>query len=417
LVNIGKEIRASLPEGILSLVQTAGDLAARREQRLFLVGGVVRDIFLKRPNLDLDLVLEGDAPSLARELARVAGGNVVVHARFGTATFKKDEISLDIVTARSETYSRPGALPAVKPGTIEDDLFRRDFTINAMAARLEPARFGELVDPYGGKTDLERRLVRVLHRQSFRDDPTRIWRAIRYEQRLGFRLEGETEQLLRRDVAVLGSISGDRLRHELERILEEERPERMIRRADELGALQQLLPSLQGDEWLTRRFQEARKASDLKEIEQSTYLALMAWRLKDEEIEAFIERLRFNSRVARVLCDIAEVKRTLSALEARRMKPSSVCRLLETHQQQTLIAASVAADSELVRRRLKRYLSELRFLYPILTAEDLKRMGVPQGKKLGALLRALKEAKLDGAVRTVEQELKFVEKWLSDNKG
>jgi tRNA nucleotidyltransferase (CCA-adding enzyme) len=416
LANFGKEIRASLPSEILSLVQAAGRLATERGQRLYLVGGVVRDIFLKRPNLDLDLVLEGDAPSLARELAKVSNGKVVTHTRFGTATFKKDEISLDIVTARSETYARPGALPTVKPGKIEDDLFRRDFTINAMAARLEPSRFGELVDPYRGKHDLDRRLVRILHKNSFRDDPTRIWRAIRYEQRLDFTLEQETEKLLRRDIALMGRVSGDRLRHELERILEGERPEKALRRAAELGALQQLLPSLEGNGWLARRFQEARKINALEKTESAVYLALLAWRSSNTDIEAFLERLRFGSEVSRVLWDIPRVKQTLSALAVEGIKPSAICRLLEHHRQQAIIAASLAADSAIVKRRLKRYLANLRFVSSNLSGEDLKSMGVPQGKKLGALLRSLKEAKLDGIVKTREQEEKLVRKWLREGK-
>ena len=417
MVNIGKEIKTSLPAEVRSLVRAAGKLAYERGQKLYLVGGVVRDVFLKRHNFDLDLVLEGDAPSLARELAKTSGGKVVTHARFGTATFRKDEFSLDIVTARSETYARPGALPAVKPGKIEDDLFRRDFTINAMAASLEPARFGELVDPYGGKADLERGLIKILHKDSFRDDPTRVWRAIRYEQRLDFKLEQETERLLRRDAALMGRVSGDRLRHELERILEEERPEKAIRRAAELGALQQLLHALEGNGWLARRFQQARKINAPEKTGSTVYLALLAWRLNNEEIEAFLERLRFGSEASRVLRDIPGVKQTLSALAVERIKPGAICRLLEPHRQQTIVAASLAADSALVRRRLKRYLSSLRFVTPSLSGEDLKSMGVPQGKKLGTLLRSLKEAKLDGIAKTREQEEKLVRRWLSEGKS
>ena len=416
MVNIGREIKASLPREMLSLVQAAGRLAAERGQKMYLVGGVVRDIFLKRPNLDLDMVVEGDAPSLARELAKTRGGKVVTHARFGTATFKKAKISLDLITSRSETYSRPGALPTVKPGTIGDDLFRRDFTINAMAASLEPARFGELVDPYGGKGDLDRRLIRVLHKDSFRDDPTRIWRAIRYEQRVDFRLEQETERFVRRDVALMGRVSGDRLRHELERILEEEQPEKAIGRAAELGALQQLIPSSEDNGWLARRFQETRKMSAPKKTESAVYLALLVWRLSNADIEAFIERLRFGSEASRVLRDIPKIKQTLSALTVQRIKPSAICRLLEPHRQQTIFAASLAADSALVGRRLTRYLADLRFVSPDLSGEDLKSMGVPQGKKLGALLRSLKEDKLDGKVKTREQEEKLVKKWLSEGK-
>ena len=147
MINIGKSIEAYLPPEILALVRAAGEIGAANGQRVYLVGGSVRDLLLKRPHLDIDLVVEGDALPLARQLAKGRGGKLVTHPRFGTATFSQGAFSLDLVTARSETYAEPAALPTVKPGNIQEDLFRRDFSINAMAASLEPARFGHLVDP------------------------------------------------------------------------------------------------------------------------------------------------------------------------------------------------------------------------------------------------------------------------------
>src|SRR4030042_941137 len=191
-------------------------------------------------------------------------------------------------------------------------------------------------------------------------------------------------------------------------MLEEERPEKAIRRAAELGALQQLLPPIEGNRWLARRFQQARKSRDQNKPDSGIYLALMVWRLESDNIEAFIERLRFGSEVSRVLRDITKIKQSLSALAVQRINPSAICRLLEPHRQQATVAASLATDSAPVRGRLQRYLSELRLVSPILTGEDLKKMGVPQGKKLGALLRSLKEAKLDGAVKTRDEEKELV---------
>ncbi|MFQ5925400.1 MAG: poly(A) polymerase, partial [Dehalococcoidia bacterium] len=172
-----------LPQELLSFLRLAGEVARTQGQKLYLVGGAVRDLILGRPNLDFDLVVEGDAPRLARQLARSSGEKVVVHRQFGTAKFHRGDLSIDLVTARSETYARPGALPKVEPGEIGDDLFRRDFSINAMAIALSPPSFGELVDPYRGRIDLEHRLIRILHQRSFIDDATRILRALRYEQR------------------------------------------------------------------------------------------------------------------------------------------------------------------------------------------------------------------------------------------
>ena len=416
MINIGKSIEAYLPPEILALVRAAGEIGAANGQRVYLVGGSVRDLLLKRPHLDIDLVVEGDALPLARQLAKGRGGKLVTHPHFGTATFSQRAFSLDLVTARSETYAEPAALPTVKPGNIQEDLFRRDFSINAMAASLEPARFGHLVDPYGGKSDLDRHLVRVLHQRSFKDDPTRVWRAIRYEQRLGFRLEFDTASLLRRDAALMERVSGDRLRHELERILKDDCPEKVFYRAERLGVLRQLHPALEGDGWLGEHFDMAREASGSSKPDMKLYLALLVWRLNDDALKAFMERLKFGGEVAQVVRNVPGVKKALSALAAPERTPSSVYYILERHHFQTILAAALVTDSALVRQRLELYLSSLRFVETSLSGNDLKKMGVAPGKKMGVLLRALKEARLNGEVTTREEEGKLVRRWLAKGK-
>ncbi|GAI51444.1 unnamed protein product, partial [marine sediment metagenome] len=214
--NLSSQLEEYLPQQILKLVKDAGEKASKLGQELYLVGGAVRDLFLGRANFDLDLVVEGDAIKLAQELAKDGQAKLTVHPRFGTAKLSYTDFSLDLATARRETYSQPGALPTVQPGSLTDDLRRRDFSINAMALCLTPDRFGELVDLYHSKDDLDNGLIRILHPRSFIDDATRILRGLRYEQRLGFKLEPKTAELLRRDAAMLDTISGDRIRHELE---------------------------------------------------------------------------------------------------------------------------------------------------------------------------------------------------------
>ncbi|MEE8469814.1 MAG: hypothetical protein V3S51_00615, partial [Dehalococcoidia bacterium] len=246
--------------------------------------------------------------------------------------------------------------------------------------------------------------------------PTRIWRALRYEQRLGFKLEPATEELLRRDVGMICKVSGDRIRHELERILDEERPEIVIRRADELGVLQQLLPSLEGNSWLAKRFEGVREASPGSKVDRVLYLALLAWRLDDEHVSSLVDRLRFGRGEARVLRDIPGLRQILQTLEAQDLMRSDMCRLLQRHHPQAMRAAALAVESEVVRQRLELYLSTLRFVSPSLDGNDLKQMGVPSGKKLGWLLRALKDARLDGQVTTREQEQDMVRQWLVESK-
>ena len=398
------ELEKHFPVELVSLLRAAGDLAWSRGWNLYLVGGAVRDLFLARPNLDLDLVLEGDAIALARNLAEIRGGEVVAHPRFGTAKFRQQRISLDLATARSESYPKPGALPVVTPGTIGEDLFRRDFSINAMAIHLDPIHFGALLDPYGGRGDLDRGLIRVLHEKSFSDDPTRMLRALRYEQRLGFHLEPNTEQLLRRDAAVMDEVSGERLWHELELILNEQCPEKVLSRADELGVLQKLHPSLKGNGWLRNRFEQARKASAAAKPSPALYLALLAYRLSEEENEDLLARLRIRGEIAKVTRQTIKLKQVLSALTSPRLAPSAIYHLVQTYSPESISAAALASDSRLVRQRLKLYLTELHHIRPALSGDDLQAMGISPGRKLGQVLRALLDAKLDGKVQTREQE-------------
>jgi tRNA nucleotidyltransferase (CCA-adding enzyme) len=416
LINIGKNIEVYLPPEILALVKAAGEIAASKGQRAYFVGGVVRDLFLKRRNLDLDLVVEGDALPLARQLAKGRDGKLVTHPRFGTATLQYGAFSIDLVTARSETYAEPGALPTVKPGSIQDDLFRRDFSINAMAVSIDPARFGDLVDPYGGKSDLDRHLIRVLHQRSFKDDPTRVWRALRYEQRLGFRLEFDTTTQLQRDATIMERISGDRLRHELERILEEDYPEKVFYRAERLGVLRHLHLALMGNGWLGEHFDMAREVCGSSKPSKNLYLSLLVWRIDDEALENFIERLKFGGDAVRVLRDIPGLKQAIPALAASELTPSDVYHILERHRPETILTAALVTDYAIVKQRLELYLSCLRFVELSLNGDNLRRMGVPAGKKIGAMLRALKEAKLDGKVATREDEKKLVRSWLKKEK-
>ena len=196
ITNLSSQIEKQLPAELVTFIQRAGKTAISRGQGLYLVGGVVRDLLLGQTNLDLDLVVEGNALELAQQLVEITQGKIITHPRFNTAKLHWDKWSVDLTTARSETYTKPGALPTVTPGSINNDLSRRDFTINAMAIELNPSHYGELIDLYGGREDLEHKLIRILHEKSFTDDATRIWRGLRYEQRLDFQLEPTTLKLL-----------------------------------------------------------------------------------------------------------------------------------------------------------------------------------------------------------------------------
>ncbi len=405
--NFSSQLEKYLPPPVLALVKIGGQEAGTLGQELYIVGGVVRDLFLGRANFDFDLVVEGDAISLAKRLARDSQAKLTVHSLFGTAKLDYPGFSLDLATARSETYSKPGALPTVKPGSLKDDLIRRDFSINAMALHLNPQRFGELIDLHHSKDDLERHLIRVLHDKSFIDDATRILRAIRYEQRLSFKLETETEKLLRRDVAMLDTISGDRIRHELELILKEDEPERAIVRAKELGVLSQLHPALKGNGRLSKIFSQARQL-DIRVSLPILYLCLLVYNLNARENENFIVHLNFPKNSAEAMRQTVQLKAQLHKLTNPKLKASEIYRLLHGYSATAIQANVLASESLIASQNLLLYLNKLRYVKPLLNGEDLKKMGIPAGPKVGEILGALQKARLDGEVSTGKDEEKLV---------
>jgi tRNA nucleotidyltransferase (CCA-adding enzyme) len=410
--NLAGRVEEQLPAAVVSFIRKAGDLAQREQEMLYLVGGVVRDILLNRVNLDLDLVVEGDAINLAKRLADINRATIKTHPRFGTAKLQWHDRSIDVAMARAESYDTPGALPRVKPGTIEDDLARRDFTINAMAIELNPRHFGELLDPHSGKSDLNAGLIRVLHEKSFIDDATRIWRALRYEQRLDFHIEPKTLRLLKRDINKLSTISGTRIRRELERILEEELPEKVLRRADELGVLRILHPALKGDKWLSETFALAGERYD-PDPPPLLYLALLSYRLTEKDTEQLISYLKLPKSTTQVLHDTQAIKVMLQELAVPGLAPSRIYELLHGHSTISLIASALAVEATAAAENIALYLDILKNARPLLTGKDIMRLGVPEGPRVKEALLMLREAKLDGKIDTRKDEEEMVKEWLN----
>ena len=415
--NLATRIKEQLPKELIELLWLAGELAQKRSQKLYLVGGVVRDLLLGRENFDLDLVVEGDAIALARELAEGKQCKLTTHQRFGTAKLRWNGWSADITTARSETYAKACALPTVNPSTIRDDLFRRDFTINAMAVELNPGFYGQLLDLYGGLADLEKKLIKVLHDRSFVDDATRIWRAIRYEQRLNFQLEPLTLELVKRDVGYLKKVSGDRIRHELELIFEEENPEKALCRAGELGVLRQLHPKLKADGWLSAKCEQAHWWSSPGIPSFGLYLALLVYRTGPDGVEEIITLLRLRKSTTRTLRDTIDLKNSLGRLASTQITASQVYTLLIDYATEAVVANVIAGEMPPAVPHLTEFLEKLRYIRPALSGEDLKRLGVAQGPEIKDRLHRLLEARLEGEVLTKQHEEALVRNWLAGKDG
>jgi tRNA nucleotidyltransferase (CCA-adding enzyme) len=405
-VNFARQIEQYFPQQALELIKTISREANRSGQRAYLVGGAVRDMFLDYSNFDLDLVIEGNAVKLAQQIAKVSQANLIVHPRFGTAKLSYSKFTLDMTTVRSETYAKPGALPTVTPGTINDDLFRRDFSINAMAISLNRSDYGELIDPCQGKSDLESHLIRILYPKSFSDDATRIIRAIRYEQRLGFKLEPQTAQLLKKDIPALDAISGDRIRHELELILRETHPEYALRRLGQLGVLHRISPYLKGNGWVAEKFEAARLLNKPSQL-SSLYLCLLVYPLHERENEQLIQRLNPPAKLARELLDTLRLKNQLYLLDKPTIKHSEIFYLLHEYSPLAIQTNALASDSTAVYSNLDLFLTKLRYVKTTLNGEELKRRGISAGPELGEILQTLHRAKLDGKVKTRAEEEKL----------
>jgi tRNA nucleotidyltransferase (CCA-adding enzyme) len=265
-----------------------------------------------------------------------------------------------------------------------------------MAIRLNPRHYGELIDPYDGRQDIKKRLVRVLHDKSFTDDATRIWRALRYEQRLGFRIEPMTLKLIERDIDMLATISGDRIRHELELVLKEELPEKALHRAGELVVLVKLHPSLKGDDWLAETFAASREQCLPDEPNTQLYLALLCYRLTIDETDTLISYLRLPKATAQVLRDTLAIKSKIKELSMLGLAPSVIYDLLHGYGLTSFTTNLLGAGSETVAEHIELYLNVLRHVNPVLTGEDLKKLGVPKGPKIKEVLQLLREAILDG---------------------
>ncbi|MBI4299472.1 MAG: CCA tRNA nucleotidyltransferase [Chloroflexi bacterium] len=404
--NVSESLKKGLSPQVLALLKAAGAVAERAGLPLFLVGGTVRDLILGRALEDLDLVVEGDASLLASMMAKDMDGEVIAHSQFSTAKLKIGEMTLDLATARSETYRRPGVLPAVMPGTLLEDLARRDFSVNAIAASLSPGDWGTLYDPHGGIEDIQARLLRVLHDRSFQDDATRLLRAIRYEIRLGFSLEKDTEKLLRRDTRFLATIGGDRIRRELERSLNEDSAPEMLYRAEELGILTHIHPALTLDRERRIALERGKEIPDKER--PLFYLAVLAYALQIQEIPSLITRLKMPARWEKVVRDTVAVKDISPYLCRADLSASQLYDCLKDRSPSAVAANLSLSSSPNVQQRLSLYLNQLRFIKPLLGGRELIRMGVPQGPLVGKLLEELHAARLNGRVSNRDDEEEWV---------
>jgi len=406
-----EDLWARMTARMRGLCARIAEEAAALEQTAYLVGGSVRDLFLNARVVDLDVVVEGDAVALAGRLGSRLGGTVHGPSQFMTAAVDLPEGGrLDLATARQERYPEPTKLPVVAPATIADDLRRRDFAVNAIAVRLTPSGAGELVDPCGGRQDLAARLIRVLHDRSFIDDPTRIIRAVRYAERLGFALEAHTRALLGQalEAGGLEGVTGARVREEVVRLLAEPSPGATVRALVALGAAPAVFPGLRSQrralEWLAQA-PTALAALGVGEPAARSWPYLLGALVAHWDARAVVRRLELDGEASAIVGAIAEAAQgELPAEIAGRAGVADVHldEALGGVAPAALVAYWLRAGGE-GRRRLERYARWLRRQSADLDGHDLQEQGVAAGPALGVGLRAGRRAKLRGLDEPAEQ--------------
>jgi tRNA nucleotidyltransferase (CCA-adding enzyme) len=424
-----ERVHGAEEEARLWLLRTAGKLVEAQGQAVHAVGGFVRDLLLARAAArvpDLDLVVEGDGIAFGRRLAEETGGHLVVHAAFGTASLEGGMTPdgtrigrVDIATARRERYGRPGALPEVSPAAIDEDLGRRDFSVNAMSIALTPSAWGRLLDPFGGQRDLAARRLRVLHPLSFVEDPTRIFRGARYAARLGFKPDSGFMRALAlaSRAGEYPALSGQRLHAELDLVMEEADPWKILGLLLRWGALRVWDPGYRVTTRSRERLVAARSlaawARGAGVAVEASGLALVA--LLFDQARPTAERCLRRLAVAGIQgaqIDTAGARSLARRVGAKVLRrPSQVAEALRPARETTLLGAWLCG-SRRARGRIEWFLGQGRGARPLSSGDDVVAAGVPRGPQVAQVLGVLRDLRLDGRVKTKDDERAAVADWV-----
>lgn len=433
-------VTEALGAHLASIIAQIAQIAHERTINLYIVGGIVRDMMLKRPNDDIDFVTEISAIEFAEAIAEKFGGELSNFRPFGTAKWMPSAQSaqllgvpyealphhIDFATARNEFYQHPTALPSVYSGSIKLDLHRRDFTINTMAIQLSPqTHANRILDFYGGMNDLQNGVIRALHSLSFVDDPTRILRAVRFEQRLGFTIENRTTELIATHREMLRRITGERVRNELTLLLREESPERAILALHERGLLVAIhqdldFPSSANDDFITIRHTSTDnfcKTVDLfpqdilSTAPDSLYWLLWMKHIHLEKLANICERLLFGQKQINQFRMVSDVFHAPHILEDSHSTPSQIVTRLDGLSDWGLVALWVNG-SDVAKDRIGRYMTTWRHIQTTITGDTLQAMGIPTGRHYREILGKLREARLDGVTDTLQSEQALLDQLL-----
>jgi len=413
-----------LPQELKKVISLAETVSLESGMPAYLVGGFVRDMLLGVKNLDMDIVVEGDGILFAQKLMPRLKAKIIVHQRFGTAALSFGKLKVDIASARKEIYEHPGDLPIVSFSSLKDDLKRRDFTINAMAVGISKGQW-QLIDPFAGKNDLASGKIRVLHDLSFQDDPTRIFRAVRFEQRYGFRIEPHTLKLLKESLnsGFLDLISAQRKRHELVLILKEAKPFRQLKRIKELGLMGSFCPEFRNLKierslfisldkqvsWFNKQHSYRRKLDTWL-----LYLMALTDKLTRGKIIKLSGRLSLHKgEEKRILSLKSFSKSNLKSLSSSRIAPARIFSLLEPLSYETIIFLRARHTSPRLRKHIADFLEIYNGMRVGVSGEALHKLGLLPGPRYQAIFSRVLDAKLNGLVSSRREELALIRELIS----
>ena len=426
--NFAQIMRERLPSEIYSIMETAGQVAEEIDATVYCVGGFVRDLFLQVANFDLDLVVEGDGQELAKRAAERLGGKVRVHERFGTAGIILDDGSkVDVATARTEYYEFPAALPMVERASIKEDLYRRDFSINTLALCLNPGKFGDLIDYFGGSKDVQNRFIRILYNLSFVEDPTRIFRAIRFEQRYKFTIEPDTLRFARDAIErrMLGKLSYKRILNELIIILNEKDPLPALERMKDIGVWKYILPEARLEEIdrttikripVVMGWWEARYiGSEIRPW--LVYLLVMFSRLSMTQLAEVLDRFPLDKYAQQCIEDSVLIPQMVEKIsEDGSLRPSQMNKILSSLGTENIILLLLNIKDESVWDKVVKYCDLKEIIKVETTGHDLKKLGLKAGPNFKTILDELYDFKLDQIVTNREDEVNMVKKWMAEGR-
>jgi tRNA nucleotidyltransferase (CCA-adding enzyme) len=418
--NVVKFLKERLSKRILNILQTTGEVADEFGYGAYVVGGFVRDLFLYRTNEDVDIVIEGDGIAFAKKYAEIEGARIHTYEKFGTAVIIfPDGFKIDVASARLEYYRFPAALPIVEMSSIKLDLYRRDFTINTLAIQLNPDKFGTLIDFFSARKDIKEKIIRVLQNLSFVEDPTRVFRAIRFEQRFGFTIGKLTDGLIDNAVSMnfFRGLSGRRVLTELKQILEEDNPVPAIIRLNDYDLLKFIHPSIQFDEQLISVLNSVRKAMawhDLLFLDESymkwvVYFLVLIHTCDQQRSEEICSRVELAPRYKKIFCSerFAAERCVLKMTRDLPVTNSTLYRELSGFRTELILYMMAISKQKTVKKAISLYFTRLRRVMVSLKGKDLQQMGVEPGPIYREILQATLDAKLNGKLKTRKDELEF----------